>query len=145
VAVAYDAAGAVGAVANVTTTGAPAALRVFVKDGVGAAGLVADGSDVALVAVDVVDAAGRVVPMTADVVTFAVAGAGALIGTGNGDPTDHTPDKSASRTAYHGKVLAVVQATDDAGEITVTVSADGLVGDTLTLTSAAASGLLPRL
>ena len=81
-----------------------------VKDGVGADGLAADGADVALVQVAVLDAAGIPVPVTPDVVvTFAVTGAGALAGTGSGDPADHANDKSPTRVAFHGPALAVVR------------------------------------
>ena len=94
---------------NVTTTGPPAALRASIKDGVGAGGLVDDGTDVALVMVEVVDAQGRMVPIASDVVTFSVVGDGArIIGTGNGNPASHTPDKSLVREAFNGLVLAVV-------------------------------------
>ena len=48
----------------------------------------ADGEDVAMFAVEVQDAQGRVVPITDNEVTFQVTGAGKLIGVGNGDPTD---------------------------------------------------------
>ena len=48
----------------------------------------ADGEDVAMFAVEVQDAQGRVVPITDNEVTFKVSGAGKLIGVGNGDPTD---------------------------------------------------------
>ena len=47
----------------------------------------ADGEDVAMFAVEVQDAQGRVVPITDNDVNFRVSGAGKLIGVGNGDPT----------------------------------------------------------
>ena len=54
-------------------------------------------------------------PTAVNIVTFAVVGAGAeIIGTGNGDPQSHTPDKSLTREAFRGLVLAVVQSTPGA-------------------------------
>lgn len=118
---------------KVSTTGPAAAVRASFKDGMGAKGLVADNSDVALVQVEVVDKDGVVVPTSANNVTFSVSGAGKLIGTGNGDPSSHVPDKSATRPVYHGLVLAVVQSTHDAGSITVTATAAGLGSSKVTV------------
>ena len=66
------------------TTG-PAAKLVMTAD---RQEISADGEDVAMFAVEVQDAQGRVVPITDNEVTFKVSGAGKLIGTGNGDPTN---------------------------------------------------------
>ena len=56
-----------------------------------------------------VDAAGRVVPTASDVVSLSVIGRGgdalAFLGGGNGDPSGLTPDKSATRPAFHGLLL----------------------------------------
>jgi len=96
---------------SVSTTGAPASLRVSIKDSVGANGIVADGRDIALVMVEVLDSQGRVVPVASNMLTFAVSdpSLAQIIGTGNGDPTSHTPDKSLVREAFNGVALAVVQ------------------------------------
>ena len=51
--------------------------------------IAADGEDVAMCAVEVQDAQGRVVPITDNEVTFKVTGPGEVIGVGNGDPTSH--------------------------------------------------------
>lgn len=137
---------------SVTTTGAPASLRASIKDGVGADGIVADGTDVALVMVEVLDSAGRVVPTADSVITFSVSnqqirGAVAqIIGTGNGNPSSHTPDKSLIREAFNGLALAVVQSVAGAAppspsatvrSVTVTVSSPGLDGGSVDI------GLLP--
>ena len=70
----------------VTTTGAPASVRVSIKDGVGATGIAADGRDVALVMAEILDADGRVVPVAGNVLTFSVSdpSLAEIIGTGNG-------------------------------------------------------------
>ena len=52
----------------------------------------ADGEDVAVVTVAVVDAQGRVVPTANVPVSFSLAGPGRIIGVGNGDPASHEPD-----------------------------------------------------
>ncbi len=136
-AVAYDAAHRTIATQTVATTGAAAALRVSIKDGVGnatadghAGGLVAGCDDVALVMVEVVDAAGRRVPTASDVVSLEVVPAGgaplAFLGGGNGDPSELTSDKSAVRPAFHGLLLGVYGSTSQAGRATVLATAPGL-------------------
>ena len=52
----------------------------------------ADGEDLAVFTVAVVDAAGRVVPTAENAVSFDLAGPGKIIGVGNGDPSCHEPD-----------------------------------------------------
>ena len=116
---------------KVVTAGAPAALRISIKDDMPSAavgGMVAGCKDVALVQVEVVDAAGVVVPDASAQVTFALSGTAdaTLGGTGNGDPACHVNDKSPTRPAFHGLVLAVVLGGEVPGTATVTASAPGL-------------------
>jgi beta-galactosidase len=118
------------------TTGPAAALQISVKDGFGTA-LVAGCADVALVQVAIVDAAGLVINAAAQNVTFAVSGPATLGGTGNGDPACHTPDKSATRPAYHGWVMAVIQGGDAEGTVTVTASSPGFMPVSVSIPQAA--------
>ncbi|KAH8043592.1 arogenate dehydratase [Aureococcus anophagefferens] len=74
-------------------------------------------------AVEVVDAEGRVVPTADANVTLASSAALRFIGGGNGDPSEHTADKSASRPAFHGLLLGVFEATGGAAAATVTATA----------------------
>lgn len=46
----------------------------------------ADGGDIAVLRVEVLDAAGRSVPTADNLISFKISGEGALIGVGNGDP-----------------------------------------------------------
>jgi beta-galactosidase len=80
--------GVVVAETRVETTGAPAAVRLMPDQ----TNLRADGEDVAIVTVAVVDAQGRVVPTANVPVAFTLAGPGRILGVGNGDPTSHEPD-----------------------------------------------------
>ena len=95
----------------------------------------ADGEDVAMFAVAVQDAQGRVVPITDNEVTFKVTGSGKLMGTGNGDPTNQEPDKGSSRKAFSGYCMAIVQATKQAGGITVEATSPGLETATVAIQS----------
>jgi beta-galactosidase len=103
--------------------------------------IAADGEDVAMFSVAVHDAKGRLVPITDNEVTFKVSGAGKLIGTGNGDPTDQESDKGTSRKAFSGLCMAIVQATKAAGDITVEATSPGLAPATVTI---AAKGVTLR-
>ena len=134
-AVAYTAGVQVSEVVR-NTTGPAASLAIAVKDNFGAQ-LVAGCADVALVEVSIVDANGAVVNAAANNVTFAASGPAALAGTGNGDPACHTPDKSATRPAYHGWVMAVVQGGDAAGTVTVTATSPGFAPVSVSIPQAA--------
>ena len=91
----------------------------------------ADGKDLSYITVDVTDKDGNIVPDAANRVTFDVEGAGKLVGVDNGSSPDHDFYKSDNRQAFSGKVLAIVQSTEKAGEITVTAKADGLESSTV--------------
>lgn len=60
----------------------------------------ADGDDVAVVRVSVVDREGRVVPTAGQRISFEVTGPARLIGMGNGDPGSHEADKPADFHRY---------------------------------------------
>jgi beta-galactosidase len=111
------------------TTG-PAAKLVMAPD---RQEISADGEDVAMFAVEVRDAQDRVVPITDNVVNFKVSGAGKLIGTGNGDPTNQEPDKGTSRKAFSGLCMALVQSSKNAGSITIEAVSSGLTPATATI------------
>ena len=121
--------GKVAMTAKRETTGAPAKL-VMMSD---RKEVSADGEDVAMFAVEVRDAQDRVVPNTDNLVTFRVVGEGRLMGTGNGDPTDHAPDHGAERKAFSGLCMGIVQSTKKAGRITVEATSPGLAPARLTI------------
>ncbi len=117
------------------TTGSPAKL-VMKPD---RQEISADGEDVAMFAVEVQDAQGRVVPITDNPVSFQVEGEGKLIGTGNGDPTNQEADKGTSRKAFSGLCMAIVQASKTAGKITVGATSPGIEAASVTISSKAAT------
>lgn len=95
----------------------------------------ADGQDVAICRVEVQDSQGRVLPITENPVTFEVRGPGKVMGTGNGDPTNHEPDPGSTRKAFAGLCMAVVQSTKEAGSLTVQVTSPGLTSATAAIIS----------
>lgn len=113
------------------TTGAPARLVVEADR----EEIDADGEDVAMLAVQVQDTQGRIVPITDNRVTFSISGSGKLIGVGNGDPTDQDSDKGASRKAFSGLCMGIVQSSKSAGSIRVEVTSPGLKAASATITA----------
>ena len=98
--------------------GAPAGIALSVDapsplTGTGSSGAVyLDGQDVALLRAAIVDDKGVVIEDAVLNVTFAVADGPAMVwGTGNGDPSDHTPCHSATLPTYHGLARGIVRVT----------------------------------
>lgn len=95
----------------------------------------ADGEDVSLVEVQVLDSQGRLVPVAGNDILFHVSGNGKIIGVGNGDPSSHEPDKANKRRAFNGLCMVIVQSQKRQGEIRLEASSPGLEPATLVLTS----------
>ena len=122
--------------ASVTTTGEAAKLKADADRKT----ITADGKDLSYIEVDVTDTNGHIVPDAANRVTFDVKGAGKLVGVDNGSSPDHDSYQADNRKAFSGKVLAIVQSTKEAGEITVTAKADGLQSSTVKIATTAVPG-----
>jgi beta-galactosidase len=125
----YNASGKLIGSDRVATTGAPARLRLTTDRTT----LAADGEDMTVVDVAVVDAQGRVVPTAGNQVTFRVTGAGHVAGVGNGDPSDHDPDQADYRRAFNGLCMVLVGAGTKSGAITLTATSPGLAPARLAL------------
>jgi beta-galactosidase len=97
----------------VETTTAPARVHM-ISD---ANTLKADGCDVAVIQVAIKDQQGRTVPTANNLVKFEIEGPGKIIGTGNGNPTSHEPDKANHRKAFNGYCMVLVQSELYAGVI----------------------------
>jgi beta-galactosidase len=98
---------------TVETTGEPAGVRL-VPD---RATINADGEDVSVVTVQIVDAQGRVVPVADNEVSFDAGPNAKILGVGNGNPSSHEPDKAARRKVFNGLCQVIVQSTADPGTI----------------------------
>jgi beta-galactosidase len=110
------------------TTGQEAAIKLTVDR----AEINADGEDVALLKVEVLDKDGRAVPTAKNQIKFNVTGAGKLIGVGNGDPNCQESDKEPKRSLFNGLAQVIVQSTKQAGEIQIEAVKDGWDGPQLT-------------
>ncbi len=115
----------------VETTTAPSQVELVSDCNV----LKADGCDVAVIKVAIKDAKGRVVPTASNLVTFSIEGPGKIIGTGNGNPSSHEPDKANQRMAFNGYCLVLVQTNKQAGVIKLKATSEKLKGAEFILTT----------
>jgi beta-galactosidase len=110
------------------TAGRPHAVRLTADR----TSLAADGRSLVFVTADVVDSRGVVVPDAEHLISFAVTG-GSLAGLDNGREESAERYQATTRTAFHGKALAVVRSGSKPGALKVTARAAGLRAGTATL------------
>ncbi|MFI5794464.1 glycoside hydrolase family 2 TIM barrel-domain containing protein [Streptomyces sp. NPDC051677] len=110
------------------TAGAPHAVRLTADR----KSLPADGRSLLFVTADVVDARGTVVPDAEHLISFQVTG-GSLAGLDNGREESAERYQASTRTAFHGKALAIVRSGAEAGALKVTARVDGLRKGTATV------------
>ncbi len=120
---------------SVTTPGAAAQLVVSSNQ----TAIPADGSSLAYIMVDVVDANGNPITTAENMITFSLTGNGEIIGVDNGDQA--TTEKfqqsmvlesatSARIKAWAGKALVIVRSTKESGAFTLNVNSEGLTAAT---------------
>lgn len=113
------------------TAGAPAAIRLTPDR----REIAADGRDLSYVTVDIVDADGNLCPLAENEVTFAVDGAAFNAGVDNGSPISLERFKADKRKAFYGKALIILQNNGQAGEATLTATAEGLAPATIKISA----------
>jgi beta-galactosidase len=117
------------------TAGEPSALRLTPDRN----SLPADGDSLLYVTAEVIDAHGTVVPGADHLITFEAAG-GSLAGLDNGQQESAERYQATTRTAFHGKALAIVRAGTEAGRLTLTATAPGLHRGSTSVRTTRASG-----
>ncbi|MGH8181127.1 MAG: glycoside hydrolase family 2 TIM barrel-domain containing protein, partial [Steroidobacteraceae bacterium] len=113
------------------TTGAPATIRLSCDR----SEIAADGEDVAIVRVEVLDDAGRPVPTADNLIKFSISGEGALLGVGNGDPNCQESDKQPTRSLFNGLAQLIVQATRNPGILVIEAHTEEFPGPKLPRTT----------
>jgi len=113
--------------AKVETTGAPAQLVLTPNKTT----LTANGKDVALINISVVDKQGRAVPDANQQLQFKVMGDAKIIGVGNGNPSSHEADQfkdgeTMQRQLFNGKAQVILQSRSASGLVNFEVSAEGM-------------------
>ena len=123
---------------SVSTPGSVSKLNVS-KD---KAEIVADRGSLSYITADVTDANGVLDTTATNLISFSLSGNGEIVGVDNGDqattakyqqPSVLTSSSSAKISAYAGKALVIVRSTKDAGSFTLTASASGLSGGSVTV------------
>jgi beta-galactosidase len=117
---------------TVVTTGTPAAIALWPDRST----ILADGQDVSVVTVAILDSQGHVVPIASNLVNFAISG-GAILGVGNGDPSSHEADKASQRSVFNGFAQVIIQSINQPGSIALTATSTGLTSTNITITEAA--------
>lgn len=105
-----------------TTSGEPSAIKLSPDK----LEIQANRSDVVHISLDIVDNSGVFCPYASNNVRFEVTGPAKIIGVDNGDPLDLSAYKTNVRRAFRGKVMLLLQAGNEPGEITVKAFSDGL-------------------
>ncbi len=103
----------------------------------------ADGEDVCVMNVSVLDDKGREIPDAMNLLKFDVQGNAKIIGVGNGDPSSHEPDKCAEgkwqRKLFNGKCQVIVQSDGGNNNIKFTASGEGLAPANIDISTKAVS------
>ncbi|MCX6287533.1 MAG: DUF4982 domain-containing protein [Bacteroidetes bacterium] len=113
-------------VTKVETTGQPATIVLSPDRG----SIRADGEDVSVINVSVLDEKGREVSDAGNLIKFELKGDGRIIGVGNGDPSSHEADKydqgNYQRKMFSGKCQVIVQGGRNSGMLELTASSGSL-------------------
>ncbi|MFH6936321.1 beta-galactosidase GalA [Flavobacterium sp. FlaQc-30] len=97
----------------------------------------ADGNDVSVINITVLDNKGREVPDAMNLIQFALTGDARILGVGNGDPSSHEADKCLDgnwkRSLFNGKCQIILQSSEKEGEFVLTASSEGLKNAIVTI------------
>ncbi|GAB3640072.1 glycoside hydrolase family 2 TIM barrel-domain containing protein [Spirosoma arcticum] len=105
------------------TVGKPVAIRLIADRKT----IRVNANDLSYVNVEVVDAAGNVVPYVDDLlVNYQVSGSGRIAGVGTGNPADASSFQRPQKKVFHGRGLVIVQPKGIPGTVTMTATANGL-------------------
>jgi beta-galactosidase len=95
----------------------------------------ADGQDLSFLAVEAVDAEGRLQPNADQEVQFSISGPGVIAAVGNGDGQDDASYHGDRRKLFQGRALVVVRTSRESGPITVKAATSGLSEGSVTIQS----------
>ncbi|MCX6280902.1 MAG: DUF4982 domain-containing protein [Bacteroidetes bacterium] len=113
-------------VKKIETTGVPFTI-VMTPD---RSNIKADGEDVSVINVSVLDEKGREVPDAMNLIKFELKGDGKIIGVGNGDPSSHEADKCSKdkwqRKLFNGKCQLILQSGRAAGSLILTATSESM-------------------
>ena len=126
---AYDEKGNILCEEEKRACGEPKSIRLSCEEKELAAGC----GDIAFITVTAADEMGVPVENAVNRMRVKLEGPGVLLGMDNGDSTDTDPYQTDSRCLFAGKLLVMIGAQDQAGDITLLVESNGLEAASLTL------------
>lgn len=86
-----------------------------------------DGTDLSFITVRVTDEEGNTVPRSCNLLEFSIEGAGEIVATDNGDPTDLESFSSTSKKAFNGMCLVIVKSIKgESGSIKLRIESEAL-------------------
>ncbi len=129
--VAYNEAGEAVAEKEVKTAGKPHHIELEVDRST----IKADGRDLAFVTVKVVDKDGNLCPDAQHEIKYSVKGNGWYRAGASGNPVSLELFHLPKMKVFNGMMTAIVQSTDEAGEITLTATAKGLKAAKIVITT----------
>ena len=100
----------------------------------------AGSKDLIFVTISALDINGEPVRNASDRVKISVTGAGRLVGLDNGDSTDTDSYKAVSRRLFNGKLLAIIAAGPEPGNIKFDLSSEGEVRNEITFKCVPSTG-----
>ena len=121
------------------TTGKPHSIRATVEDS--NKEIEATNKSLAYIRLDVVDENGNIVPYANNLISTRVSGQGRFISMDNGKQADLTKFSTPQRSVYNGSGIAIVGASDNAGEIKVEFSGENLNSTSVTIKTKAVNKL----
>jgi beta-galactosidase len=108
---------------TLATVGKPTAIRLKADRNT----IKADKNDLSYIAVEIVDAAGNVVPNVDDaLIKYQISGNGRLAGVGNGNPRDMSSFQKPEKKVFQGKGLVIVKPNGKTGIIKIKAMSEGL-------------------
>ncbi|MEY2927993.1 MAG: hypothetical protein RL367_2470 [Pseudomonadota bacterium] len=120
-AVAYQAGKVIGR-KRLATVGPPALLRVSPA----APSARADRQALSYVAIDVIDAKGRIIPDDKRKISLSMSGPAELIGFGSANPVAVGSFQSNEAQCFHGRAMAILRSTGKPGTVRIEARSDGL-------------------
>ena len=88
--------------------------------------LSASGQDLSYVTVELLDDSGVRNPLAENLVTFTVTGPGTIAAVGSANPMSTESYQGPQRKAWQGRLLVILKAGKQPGEITLTATSNGL-------------------